>query len=134
MRIESIIHKPFSGVFDCFSDMQKFAKVHPVITRIEKLSDTKYRVHETLSLFYIPVPITYVVYVYPNVQTRKINMNSYVLGFSKIEMQFNLTDDQDYTHISEDVILSSSLPIGKLMESFLKKQHLKLFKNIERVA
>jgi carbon monoxide dehydrogenase subunit G len=41
------------------TDMQKFAFVHPVISKIERTGNNSYLVHEKLKLGFIPYSFTY---------------------------------------------------------------------------
>ncbi len=60
-------------------------------------------------------------------------MNASIMWFTKIEIQFNLTEENDFTLIDEKIQFKSPLPIKSIMERIFKKQHGLLFRNIESI-
>lgn len=58
-------------------------------------------------------------------------MKASVFKLTKIEMEFTLKTDNDYTIIDEEIDFKSVLPIKFMMQSIFRKQHNQLFKNIE---
>lgn len=53
-------------VFDYLTDMQKFVSVHAVISKIDRVSENNYLVHETLKVGFIPFSFTYPVFIEHN--------------------------------------------------------------------
>lgn len=131
MKLSFRIHKNLDFVFDYLADMSKFVTVHPVISQIDNTGLGSYLVHETLKFGFIPFSFTYPVIVEKNAIEKTIIIRATVFKLTKIEMKFFLKADNDYTIIEEEVDFKSPLPVIFILENTFKKQHRKLFKNIE---
>jgi carbon monoxide dehydrogenase subunit G len=149
MTLHYHLNQPAAVVFDCLTDMQKFASVHPVIYRVEEKSASNYLVYERLKMLFIPVSFTYPVKVESDILTQapsvskglpaarqdsftgKIRMDSLVKGMAKIEIHFSIREENGNTTVEETLVFSSRLPIKKMFQRLFKKQHAKLFRNIE---
>lgn len=131
MKLSFRIHKNAEFVFAYLTDMQKFASVHPVISKIENLADEHYLVHETLKFGFVPFSFTYPATIEKNSLKKTITIRATVFKLTKIEMKFVLKTNNDYTIIEEEIYFKSLLPIKLIMQSIFKKQHTELFKNIE---
>jgi carbon monoxide dehydrogenase subunit G len=131
MKLSFRIHKKLDFVFDYLTDMSKFVLVHPVISQIDNTGSRSYLVHETLKFGFIPFSFTYPVIVEKSTIDKTITIRATVFKLTKIEMKFFLKADNDYTIIDEEVDFESPLPVIFILENTFKKQHKKLFKNIE---
>ncbi len=131
MKLSFRINKNIDLIFDHLTDMQKFVSVHPVISKIDKISENNYMVHETLKLGFIPFSFTYPVTIKKNQIDQTVIILATVFKLMQIEMKFALNTDKDYTIIDEEIQFKSPLPVKFIMESIFKKQHDHLFKNIE---
>lgn len=133
MTLSFKIKQTLPIVFTYLSDYEKFVSVHPVIFKMTKNLDGSYKVFEKLQLGLIPISFTYHTTIEPNVKSKCIAMNACIMRFTKIEIQFNLTEENGYTVIDEVTLLKSPLPIKSIMERIFKKQHGLLFRNIENI-
>lgn len=131
MKLSFRIHKRSDLVFDYLTDMQKFVSVHPVISKIDNIGHERFLVHETLKFGFIPFSFTYPVTIEKNILDKKVVIRATVFKLTKIEMEFVLKTDNDFTIIEEEIMFKSPLPVKFIMESIFKKQHDQLFKNIE---
>jgi len=131
MKLSFKINKNTDLTFGYLTDMQKFVSVHPVIFKIYDMGNESYLVHETLKFGFIPFSFTYPVTIEKNIVDKKVTIRATVFKMTKIEMKFNLSADNDFTIIDEEINFKSPLPIKLIMESILKTQHNQLFKNIE---
>ena len=95
------VEKPIETVFENLTDMQKFVSFHPVITKIEAISNNNYRVHETLRFGFIPVTFQYLVVINSNLAEKKVKMVATVLKLTKIEINFVLKTVENFTIITE---------------------------------
>jgi hypothetical protein len=118
--------------------MQKFASVHPIISKIEKTNENTYLAHETLQVGFFPFSFTYPVHIQGDESTRCITMKAKVFGMVEIEMVFRLFEtlgqnpqDESLTKIEETIKFKSLFPIAPFVKSVFKTQHKKLFQNIE---
>jgi carbon monoxide dehydrogenase subunit G len=132
MKLSFRIRKNIDHVFDHLTDMKKFVSVHPVIFNIDYIGNESYLVHETLKLGFIPFSFTYPVTIKKNDSDKTVFIKAIVFNLSKIEMNFILRSDNDYTFIEEEIHFKSLLPIKFIMQSIFRKQHTQLFKNIEQ--
>lgn len=131
MKLSFRIRKNIDVVFDYLTDMKKFVSVHPVIFQIDNLGNESYLVHETLKFGFIPFSFTYPVTIKKSASEKTVFIQAVVFKLSKIEMNFILKPDDDYTFIEEEIHFKSPFPIKFIMQSIFRKQHTQLFKNIE---
>lgn len=125
------IHQTTEMVFDYLTDMQKFVSVHPVISKIDRLSENNYLVHETLKFGFIPFSFTYLVFVEQSFDQKKVLIKATVMKLTKIEMLFDLREEKGFTIVEETIHFKSPLPVKPIMQDIFRKQHNELFKNIE---
>ncbi|MCF8254475.1 MAG: hypothetical protein K9H61_06655 [Bacteroidia bacterium] len=126
--------KSVNLIFEYLTDMQKFTSVHPVITRIEPKGSNNYLVYETLKLGPIPFSFTYPISIEKSDKEQIVIMKATVMKLTKIEIEFNLKTDDDFTLVEEKIQFKSPLPIQFIMERIFRKQHTQLFNNIEQIA
>jgi len=118
-------------IFEYLTDMQKFASVNPVITKIIKTGHNNYIAHETLRLGFIPISFKYPLIVQYDASENKVVIRAVVMKLTKIELIFILTPEGNFSVIEETILFKTPLPIKPLLESIFRKQHTLLFKNIE---
>ena len=71
MELTFTLTKPADFIFDYLTDMDKFASIHPVISKIDRLGDNRYLVHETLKIGFIPYSFTYPVAIESDAANQK---------------------------------------------------------------
>jgi len=118
-------------IFEYLTDMQKFASVNPVITKINKTGHNNYIAHETLRLGFIPFSFKYPLIVQYDASENKVVIRAVVMKLTKIELTFILSPEGNFSVIEETILFKTPLPIKPLLESIFRKQHTLLFKNIE---
>ncbi|MCC7379917.1 MAG: SRPBCC family protein [Chitinophagaceae bacterium] len=134
MTLNYTINKPAHIVFNYLADMQKFASVHPVITRIDNIEDNLYLVFETMRFGFIPFSFTYPVIVNSNSKACNVCIKATVMKITSIEMMFSITTANGGTIVHEEINFTSLLPIKSLMQKIFTKQHKQLFLNIEKAS
>jgi carbon monoxide dehydrogenase subunit G len=127
------VQRGIDHVFTYLSDMEKFVTVHPVISKIEAISDDTFRVYETLKLGYIPFSFTYPASVTKNPSEKIIVIRATVFRLTRIVIHFRLRTDQTHTIVDEEIVFSSPLPVVFLMKRVFREQHERLFRNIEAI-
>jgi len=132
MTIIHKVNKPYGVIFEYLTDMQKFVQVHPVIYKIDPISDNQYLFFETLRIGLIPWSFSYPGTIEGSDDAKKVVMQATVMQMTKIEMTFNMEPEGDFTIINEVITFKSPLPVKFLMENIFKKQHAQLFENIEK--
>ena len=133
MNLSFTLHKSPDFIFDYLTDMDKFAKVHPVITKIDRLGDNRYLVHETLRLGFIPYSFTYPVTIENNVANKTVTIKATVMKMTHIEMHFSIRREGEHSVVDESITFRSVLPIKAVMEKIFREQHTLLFQNMDRV-
>ncbi len=128
------INKPLDFVFDYLTNMQRFASVHPVISKIDTLGNGNYLVHETLKFGIVPFSFTYPVSIKKNNNEKIVVMVATVMRLTKIDMNFILRSENRFTIINETIDFRTALPIKSLMQRIFKEQHEQLFQNIEKAT
>ena len=130
MNLQFKVNKSIDEVFDIITDMQKFASVHPVINKIDRLAENKYLVSETLKVGFIPFNFRYPVTIEKNVEDNTVTMKATVMKLVYIDMGFILFQDGSSTKVDESIKFRSILPVGFIMKKVFREQHELLFKNI----
>jgi len=130
MELTFSVAKSPEIVFDYLSDMQKFASVHPVISKIEKCRDGSFLVHETLKLGFRPCRFSYPVTVEHHVADLSVNYTAIMFKVIRVEMKFECLAQQPGTLIRETITFKSVLPVVFAMKRVFKEQHEQLFKNV----
>lgn len=124
------VQKSIETVFENLTDMRKFVSFHPVINKIEHISESNYLVYETLKVGFIPVSFTYQVLVSSNLAKNTVELKATVLIFTEIKMQFALENVGNFTRINETIHFKSPFPVKGIMSRLFKKQHQFLFQNM----
>lgn len=133
MNLTFKVHKTSDFIFKYLIDMQLFVTVHPVITRIEHIGDDEYKVFEKFMLGPIPYAFTYKAFVESDNLQKSVTINAIVMRLTKIEMQFQIVEEDGYCIVNETIIFKSPLPIRGIMKKVFKSQHAKLFENIDKL-
>ncbi|CAN5889877.1 hypothetical protein BH11BAC7_BH11BAC7_19860 [soil metagenome] len=131
MKLSHKINKSAAFIFNHLTDSRKFVSVHPVIYKMEKLEENKYKVFETLKFGFIPFSFTYFATIHGDLKNQHVVINATVMKINKIEMTFTLHAEENCTIVDEEIIFKSALPVKRMMQSIFRKQHLQLFENIE---
>ncbi len=133
MKLSFALRKSPDFIFDCLTDMDKFASIHPVITKIEKTGENKFRVHETLKLGFIPFSFTYPVTIESEVANKTVSIIATVMKMTHIEMNFSIRQEGDISIVEEIITFKSILPVKTFMAKIFREQHTLLFQNMDRV-
>ncbi len=132
MNLEFQVNKPLDFVFEYLSNMQKFAKIHPVIYKIEHLEDNQYKVFEKLPLGFFSYSFTYPVKITAENDKKRVLMQAKVMNLVGIEILLELEEEQTETKIKETVSFESLLPVEYFAKSIFEKTHRQLFANLEK--
>jgi len=120
-------------VFEYLTNMQRFASVHPVISKIEQINGNSFKVYETLQFGIIPFSFTYPVDVEQSNIESPIIFRATVFKITDVEMIFTLSSNGIHTIVHEQIKFKTPLPIKSLLQSVFKKQHNLLFENINKM-
>ncbi|MBC7424922.1 MAG: SRPBCC family protein [Bacteroidia bacterium] len=132
INLEFKSNKTPEEIFSYLSDMTKFASVHPVISKIDKLQGGNYLVYETLKFAGIPISFTYPVVVLSDSEENQVCIRATVMKITKIEMNISILSKGGGSLIKEEISFKSFLPVKKIMAGIFRKQHAELFDNIEK--
>jgi len=88
-------------------------------------------VYETLKFAYLPFSFTYPVTVEQSIEESTVIITATAFKLTRITMTFKLKKNNDFTIVEENLQIKSPLPLKNIMQGILKRQHKKLFKNIE---
>jgi carbon monoxide dehydrogenase subunit G len=134
MLLSFHIKKPADLVFDYLTDMQKFVSVHPVIHKIIPTGEETYLIHETLRFGPVPFTFKYPCSIEKNPVDRTVVMRATVMKLTRIDITFILKERDDATLINETVHFHTVMPLKFFMKNIFRKQHTRLFRNIENVS
>lgn len=110
--------------------MQKFASMSPVISKVDEFGNRKYLFYETHKLGPIRYTCSYPVSIELSNRNRTITMRAAINKYIRINFIFVIVDAVDYSVIEETVEYESIIPLKPIFFYLLKKQHQKLFLNI----
>jgi carbon monoxide dehydrogenase subunit G len=130
MTIVHRVSKSRQVVIDYLSDIKKFVSVHPVITRMDTRSDGSYLVHETLKVGFIPISFTYSATIETDLSKNRVTMCARVMMITEVKMTFDCEPDGDFTIVTENVSISSILPVKSIVNRIFREQHVRLFERI----
>jgi carbon monoxide dehydrogenase subunit G len=131
MKLTFTVNQPLPVVFDYLADMQKFVTVHPVITRIEPgLNSNNYKINETLRMGPIPLRFTYSATVNA-LEKEQVVMHVAELKGVTLNIRFDLAATPNGTSIQEEIVIHTFQPLRQLLQVIFRKQHNKLFRNID---
>lgn len=133
MKLTFTLYKSPDFIFEYLTDMDKFASIHPVITKIEKTGENKFLVYETLKLGFIPFSFTYPVTIESNTPNKTVTIKAIVMKMTHIEMKFSIREEGELTIVDELISFKSILPIKGVMEKIFREQHTLLFQNMDKV-
>ena len=131
MKLNFKLKSSTQKVFSILSDAKQFEKFHPVIFKIDDLGNDNYLIHETLKFLFIPITFTYPAKILSNKEKGMVQMNAVVMKLVKVELNFLIKEFTTYTEVVEDIKINSWLPAHTVMVMIFKKQHGKLFLNID---
>jgi carbon monoxide dehydrogenase subunit G len=131
MTLKFQIKKNLNEAFEYLCNTDKFATVHPVIYRIEKLSDSKFQAYEKLKVGRWHFSFSYPFYLEINEAQKSVTMKAIVFGLTKLQLDFSLVQQGEYCHITEQIQIKSLLPVKGIMMKMIPDLHGQLFKNIE---
>ncbi len=132
MELIFTINKPTDFIFDYLTDMDKFASIHPVITKIDKTSENTFLVHETFKLGFIPFSFSYPVTIESNTARKTVTIKATVMKMTHIEMKFFIYREGELSEVNESISFKSILPIKSLMTKIFREQHTLLFQNMDK--
>jgi len=131
MKLNFKLKSSTQKVFSILSDAKLFEKFHPVIFKIDDLGNDNYLIHETLTFLLIPITFTYPAKILSNKEKGMVQMTAVVMKLVKVELNFLIKEFTTYTEVVEDIKINSWLPAHPVMMMIFKKQHGKLFLNID---
>lgn len=118
-------------VFDYLTNMSKFVSVHPVINNMLYLEENKYRVFETLKLGLFQFSFTYPAAIDIYYENKRVVMTATLRNSNTIEMVFDIKEIEGAAIVQESINFKTRLPVKAMLCWLFKRQHAKLFKNIE---
>jgi len=131
MQLEHTSSKSIEFILDYLTDMDKFASIHPVISKIKPLGRQHFIVYETLQIGPVPWPFTYPAQVILGQDGMSVTIKAIVMKVTKIEMVFEMSKSGPHTLIKEKIHMETPLPVKKMMQKIFKKQHNQFFKTLE---
>jgi len=133
MKLIHKINKPLNFVFSYLTNMQKFASVHPVITKITSLSSEEHLAYETLQMGLIAISFRYRIFISKNIIDKTVKMKANVMRLTTIEIDFKLQFENGFTEVEETVHFKTILPVKGKMENIFRKHHARIFQNIGEI-
>lgn len=133
MILNHSIAKPIEAVYSCLSEMDKFAEVHPVVYKAEKIGETEYRFYEKIKFVFIPFDFTYKVNLTSTVPNNYVEMESNVQKGVHLQLKFSLQTKNNVTEVEETIIIKANPLVRLVFQSVIKRVHKKLFKHISEL-
>ncbi len=133
MTLRYTLNKTSGFIFDYLTDMDKFASIHQMITRIDSMGDNRYLVHETVRLGIFPYSFTYPVSVESDAGNQRVTMRATVMRMTHILMEYTIREEAGKSTVEEIITFKSILPIKGVMEKLFREQHALLFRNMDNI-
>lgn len=124
------LQQPASRVYDHLADAQKFSAIHPVIYKVQQVSDEEYKFYECLRVFNIPLRFTYMVCIRPFPDKQIVQMSSEVKRGVHLRLDFSLSSQNNKTVVEEKVHIKAPPIIHQIFSAILVKAHRQLFHNL----
>lgn len=133
MKLNYVLTKNIDTVFSYLTNMEKYAAIHPVISKIDSLDNNHYLVHETLRICFIPISFTYPVTLKIDSTQNRIEMNAVVMKVNKVFMTFQISQNDKNTLVKEQITFKTLPGSSFILKKIFKKQHQLFFKNLEEL-
>lgn len=133
MHLQFKLNKTVEDVFNSLSNANNFVNAHPIIYLMKPLPNGGYMVFEKLKIAFVNINFTYPCTIESNKIDKTITMKAVVKKLMHIHIVFKLSTQNNQTIVDEIVTFKSPLPVSLIMEGVFKKQHNKLFQNIENM-
>lgn len=118
--------------FRYLTDMDLFASIHPVISKIQHKGNDRYLVFETLKMGPIPVSFRYPVVIRHDISKYFVHMQAVIFNMTTVEMSFNLFEEKGFTTIEENIHIKSLPLLNSMTLGVIETQHNVLFENIAK--
>jgi carbon monoxide dehydrogenase subunit G len=125
------IKRDVSTIMDHLTNAEKFVSVHPLIYKMKRLGENKYKVYEKIDVGNIPYRFTYKAFITQNKDSVQIDAS--VMGITNISVHFTFLEEGDFTLITEKLVVKSILPVKHFLHKLFEKQHQIMFNTIEKV-
>ena len=130
MILNHSIAKPIELVYSCLSEMDKFAEVHPVVYKVEKIGEAEFKFYEKIKFAFIPFAFNYKVNLTSIVPNKYVEMESNVQKGVHLQLKFSLQTKNNVTEVEEIILIKANFLVRILFQNTIKRVHKKLFKKI----
>lgn len=136
MDLSFQLHASADQVYVHLADPVLFASVHPLIERMGQLTDGRVRVRERMMIgpWRTPFRFSYTAMVETDPPVRTVIMKATVMGMVHLHFTFRVEPKGLRCLVQERAEVRSLLPIRRLMNGIIRKQHAILFATIERAC
>jgi hypothetical protein len=117
-------------VFPYLTNTAKFVSVHPVVSNMKYLGDNKYQMFETLKLGVSPISSSYTAFIETCSEAKQVAMTATVMKMNTIKMVFDIIEIPGCAVVKETISIKTKWPVKFTIGQIVKKQHTRLFKNI----
>jgi hypothetical protein len=111
--------------------MTKYTRIHPLITKIDRLSDDSYLVYE--KFLFTPMLFTYPVTVKGIRTNNTVEMQAKIMNWIGINIHFTILPGITDHLVHEEIIVHAPGAIRYMIEFIFRKQHALLFENLEKL-
>lgn len=132
MKLMHTLHTSPAVVFTYLTDMNLFASIHPVISKIVDKGNGRYLVYETLKLGPFPFSFTYPVEIHHDFSKFFVHMKAIIFKLTTVEMSFTLSAENGITTIEENIHVKSMPLLNSLTVGVIKTQHEVLFRQLAK--
>jgi hypothetical protein len=131
MILNHLLHQSPDMIYDYLTNMQKYTSIHPLIYKVDHIKDQSYLVHE--QFLSSPVSFSYPAIINGNAKDRTVEMSAVIFKFITLKMKFIILAREEKSMVHEEINIDAPFPIKNIMEVIFKKQHHKLFENMNNV-
>ena len=131
MIIKHFIKAQVASVFPFFQDLKKFGEVHPVIYKVEQISDNDYIFYEQINMIF-PYRFSYPVKIEKIIPNQQIILSSDVQKGVFLYLTYNFESKDNNTLITEMVEIKANPIVKEIFKIVLKSSHLKMVREIKK--
>jgi len=133
MKLQFEIVGNKADVFRFLADADAFVSVHPLIYKAKLIQKSEYLIYEAIKLLGVfPYKFTYKAEILADTEKGKVEMRATVRKQAKIFFAFHVRQiDNEKVEIIENLEIVANVLIKKYLQKLIKKQHAKLFSNIQ---
>ena len=134
MRFDMELNKTYtlkgslSDVYDHFANFEKFADLHPLFIKVERLNSTSFKIYEK-PFNWLPITIKYRAEI--ELEENAVYYKAIGLPYKNITLSYTFNDNSPSIQIDYKVVIKSILPGKFILLNMMFKAQDQVVKNLQ---